>query len=206
MAGRASSEGRNTPQEVKTGPLGCTRNHWAGHRVCPTSSRISRPSCTLLILIMNTASFFLLPVALLFTAVGNAQTAPTPSATELTREMGARLQLNEGQYVRLLTLNRTRQTRQREIEQSTKADPSAAPASSASCKPSTSRSAAASCRPRSSASFSKTKARLLTRAATASGPVGYPPKKRSGRYSCRTSSLGFSRLWQGVGLHLGNGA
>lgn len=39
--------------------------------------------------------------------------------------MSARLQLNEGQFVKLLTLNRTRQTRQREIEQTTKADLSA---------------------------------------------------------------------------------
>ena len=36
--------------------------------------------------------------------------------------MSARLHLNEGQYVRLLTLNRTRQTRQREIEEGTKKD------------------------------------------------------------------------------------
>jgi len=33
--------------------------------------------------------------------------------------MSTRLHLNEGQFVKLLTLNRTRQTRQREIEHST---------------------------------------------------------------------------------------
>ncbi len=33
--------------------------------------------------------------------------------------MSTRLHLNEGQFVRLLTLNRTRQTRQQEIEKST---------------------------------------------------------------------------------------
>ncbi len=77
---------------------------------------------------MSTRPLLLLPLALLLAAVGNAQTAQPhtpgqpPTPTELTREMGARLQLNEGQYVRLLTLNRTRQTRQREIEESTRKD------------------------------------------------------------------------------------
>ena len=71
------------------------------------------------------STFFLLPLALSLAAAGNAQTAPPQSPVELTREMSARLQLNEGQFVKLLTLNRTRQTRQREIEQTTKADLSA---------------------------------------------------------------------------------
>jgi len=71
---------------------------------------------------MKLTSFRLLPLALLLAAVGNAQTNPPQTPTELTREMSARLQLNEGQFVRLLTLNRTRQLRQREIEQATKTD------------------------------------------------------------------------------------
>ena len=36
--------------------------------------------------------------------------------------MSTRLHLNEGQFVKLLTLNRTRQTRQQEIEQATPRD------------------------------------------------------------------------------------
>jgi hypothetical protein len=71
---------------------------------------------------MNTTSFRLLPLALLLAFQGKAQTAPPQTPTELTREMGSRLQLNEGQFVKLLTLNRTRQTRQQEIEQATKSD------------------------------------------------------------------------------------
>jgi hypothetical protein len=71
------------------------------------------------------STFFLLPLALSLAAAGNAQTMPPQSPVELTREMSARLQLNEGQFVKLLTLNRTRQTRQREIEQTTKTDLSA---------------------------------------------------------------------------------
>ncbi len=80
---------------------------------------------------MSINSLLLLPVALLLAVGGNAQTTQPktpvqpPTPTELTREMTARLQLNEGQYVRLLTLNRTRQTRQREIEESTRKDQSA---------------------------------------------------------------------------------
>jgi hypothetical protein len=71
------------------------------------------------------STFFLLPLALSLAVAGNAQTMPAPTPVELTREMSARLQLNEGQFVKLLTLNRTRQTRQREIEQATKTDSSA---------------------------------------------------------------------------------
>ena len=60
------------------------------------------------------------------TVAGHAQTAPAKaSATDLTREMSTRLRLNEGQYVRLLSLNRTRMQRQHEIEQATKSDASA---------------------------------------------------------------------------------
>jgi len=71
---------------------------------------------------MKLTSLRFLPLALLLAAVGHAQTNPPQTPTELTREMSARLQLNEGQFVRLLTLNRTRQLRQREIEQATKTD------------------------------------------------------------------------------------
>ena len=68
---------------------------------------------------MTTNSLRLLPLALLFAVASQAQTTQPQNPTDMTREMSARLQLNEGQYVRLLTLNRTRQMRQREIEQST---------------------------------------------------------------------------------------
>lgn len=71
---------------------------------------------------MNATSFRLLPLALLLAFSGKAQTPPPQTPTELTREMSSRLQLNEGQFVKLLTLNRTRQLRQQEIEQATKTD------------------------------------------------------------------------------------
>lgn len=71
---------------------------------------------------MKSALFLL---ALSLAAAGHAQTLPAQTPVELTREMSARLQLNEGQFVKLLTLNRTRQTRQHEIEQTTKTDASA---------------------------------------------------------------------------------
>jgi Spy/CpxP family protein refolding chaperone len=74
---------------------------------------------------MKTASFRLLPLALVLAVTAKAQTPAPQTPTEQTREMSTRLQLNEGQFVRLLTLNRTRQTRQREIEQGTKSDLSA---------------------------------------------------------------------------------
>jgi hypothetical protein len=74
---------------------------------------------------MKSTSCFLLSLALSLAVVGRAQTVPPQNPTEMTREMSARLQLNEGQFVKLLTLNRTRQTRQREIEQATKNDASA---------------------------------------------------------------------------------
>jgi Spy/CpxP family protein refolding chaperone len=74
---------------------------------------------------MSTASLRLLPLALLLAVTAKAQTPASQTPTEQTREMSTRLQLNEGQFVRLLTLNRTRQTRQQEIEQATKSDLSA---------------------------------------------------------------------------------
>ncbi len=69
------------------------------------------------------SAFFLLSLSL--ATVGQAQTLFPQTPVEQTREMSARLQLNEGQFVKLLTLNRTRQTRQREIEQTTRNDASA---------------------------------------------------------------------------------
>ncbi len=69
------------------------------------------------------SAFFLLALSL--ATVGQAQTLPPQTPVEQTREMSARLQLNEGQFVKLLTLNRTRQTRQLEIEQTTRHDASA---------------------------------------------------------------------------------
>lgn len=69
------------------------------------------------------STLFLLALSL--ATAGNAQSLPPQTPTELTREMSTRLHLNEGQFVKLLTLNRTRQTRQREIEQATKNDSSA---------------------------------------------------------------------------------
>lgn len=63
-----------------------------------------------------------LTLALTLSLAAHAQTAPAPTASEVTREMSTRLQLNEGQYVKLLGLNRTRLARQHEIEQSTASD------------------------------------------------------------------------------------
>ena len=71
---------------------------------------------------MNAASFRLLALAFGLAATAQAQTPALPTPIEQTREMSARLHLNEGQFVRLLTLNRTRQTRQQEIEQATSRD------------------------------------------------------------------------------------
>jgi len=74
---------------------------------------------------MFTKSLFALPVLALLTLPGHAQAIQaagpgTPTAaTELTRAMSTRLQLNEGQYVRLLRINRARQLQQQAIEQAT---------------------------------------------------------------------------------------
>ena len=68
---------------------------------------------------MTAAFFRLLPLALGLAVTAQAQTPAPQSPTEQTREMSTRLHLNEGQFVRLLTLNRTRQARQYEIEKAT---------------------------------------------------------------------------------------
>lgn len=43
--------------------------------------------------------------------------------TELTRQMSEQLKLNEGQYIKLSAVNRTRQARLEEIQRNTKNDP-----------------------------------------------------------------------------------
>jgi Spy/CpxP family protein refolding chaperone len=66
--------------------------------------------------------------ALLLTASGFAQAAEMgtqPSAVEQTRAMTNRLQLNEGQYIKIASINRIRVARQAEIERTTTHDPSA---------------------------------------------------------------------------------
>ncbi len=85
---------------------------------------------------MFTNAILLLSLLLLPAAPSLAQTvtptaAPTAistdptSPTELTRAMSIRLQLNEGQYVRLLRINRARLTHQQQIEQATVGNPTA---------------------------------------------------------------------------------
>ena len=60
------------------------------------------------------------------TIAGRAQTTPTQAtAAAQTREMASRLRLNEGQYVRLLSVNRTRLIRQQQIEHATKGNQAA---------------------------------------------------------------------------------
>lgn len=71
---------------------------------------------------MLTAAHLCLPLALLLTTVSHAQTVSPQTVAGQTREMSTRLRLNEGQYVRLLSLNRTRLSRQREIEHATPTD------------------------------------------------------------------------------------
>ncbi len=71
------------------------------------------------------AAYLFLPLTWLLATVGHAQTVSPQTVTGQTREMSTRLRLNEGQYVRLLSLNRTLLTRQREIERATPADTAA---------------------------------------------------------------------------------
>lgn len=62
----------------------------------------------------------LLAASLVAAAItSHAQVGPNPTVTAQTREMASRLRLNEGQYVRLLAVNRTRHTRQQQIEHAT---------------------------------------------------------------------------------------
>jgi Spy/CpxP family protein refolding chaperone len=81
---------------------------------------------------MMTKTLSLLPALLLLAVVSHGQTASTgtdpktgQAVTTMTREMSNHLQLNEGQYIKLYTINRTRLARQQEIERATTADVSA---------------------------------------------------------------------------------
>jgi hypothetical protein len=88
------------------------------------------PDCILPSLAMMTKTLFTLSALLLMVSVGHGQqghpAVGTPqAATTVTREMSNRLRLNEGQYVKLYSINRTRLVRQHEIEQATTKDASA---------------------------------------------------------------------------------
>ena len=81
---------------------------------------------------MNTKILFALPALLFVASVGHAQTSRPVGATgsnatvtTMTRDMSTRLQLNEGQYIKLYSINRTRLARQQEIEHATATDTSA---------------------------------------------------------------------------------
>jgi hypothetical protein len=84
---------------------------------------------------MMTKTLSLLPALLLLAVVSHGQTSPVASAgtdpktsqsvTAMTREMSNHLQLNEGQYIKLYSINRTRSARQQEIERATASDASA---------------------------------------------------------------------------------
>jgi hypothetical protein len=81
---------------------------------------------------MTTKTLALLPALLLLAVVSHGQTAPSPidpktsqAITAMTRDMSNHMMLNEGQYIKLYSINRTRYTRQQEIERATAADNSA---------------------------------------------------------------------------------
>jgi Spy/CpxP family protein refolding chaperone len=84
---------------------------------------------------MMTKTLSLLSALLLVAAASHAQTASIApvgldpktgqAVTAMTREMSNRLYLNEGQYIKLYSINRTRLTRQQEIEHATASDASA---------------------------------------------------------------------------------
>jgi Spy/CpxP family protein refolding chaperone len=78
---------------------------------------------------MMTKTFSLLPALLLLAVVSHGQVASTgtdPKTSQnvaaMTREMSNHLQLNEGQYIKLYSINRTRLARQQEIERATASD------------------------------------------------------------------------------------
>lgn len=80
---------------------------------------------------MMTKTFAVLPALLLLAAASHAQTTPAAvdtkagqAVTAMTRDMSNHLQLNEGQYIKLYSINRTRLARQQEIERATTADAS----------------------------------------------------------------------------------
>jgi len=74
---------------------------------------------------MNTKAFYALPVLLLVATASHAQftdpaaAAAATAATNMTRDMSTRMQINEGQYIKLYSINRTRLVRQQEIEHAT---------------------------------------------------------------------------------------
>lgn len=72
-------------------------------------------------MLLRTLALFLLACVAGSTAWGQTPD-PRQAATEQTREMANRLHLNEGQFVKLFSLNRTRLARQQEIEHSTPHD------------------------------------------------------------------------------------
>jgi hypothetical protein len=81
---------------------------------------------------MIAKAFTLLPALVLLSVASHAQTTPvitdpktSQAITTMTREMSNHLQLNEGQYIKLYTINRTRLSRQQEIEHATVSDASA---------------------------------------------------------------------------------
>lgn len=79
---------------------------------------------------MNTKILFALPALLLLAGASQAQTAKgatgsNPVVTTMTRDMSSKLQLNEGQYIKLYSINRTRMDRQQEIERATTSDATA---------------------------------------------------------------------------------
>lgn len=73
-----------------------------------------------------TAKAYLTAALVAVALAAQAQTTTPPlTPAQLTREMTERLHLNDGQYVRLLAVNKTWLTHQREIEQATQHDPAA---------------------------------------------------------------------------------
>ena len=66
---------------------------------------------------MSIKSLLLATCLLACATISQAQTAP--DVTVQTREMAERLKLNEAQYIRLLSINRTRLVRQHQIEHAT---------------------------------------------------------------------------------------
>jgi len=72
-------------------------------------------------MLLNTITPLLLAWVVSSAAWGQAPD-PRQAATEQTREMANRLHLNEGQFVKLFSLNRTRVARQQEIEHGTPHD------------------------------------------------------------------------------------
>jgi Spy/CpxP family protein refolding chaperone len=75
---------------------------------------------------MNTKNILALSAALLLAGAAQAQTKTAlghdPAVKAMTQQMSNHMQLNEGQYVKLYSINRTRQVRQQEIERATATD------------------------------------------------------------------------------------